>query len=127
MIPTDAKGRAMLKGRFANLTDLQLISPAEEMDELFATVFNVQRLVTGILIVIGIATIGIGALVFLLSYRLRAQEFENLNKIGADPTTTKALVVFEAGFVIVASLVASGLLVILVAALAPILVRVMLG
>lgn len=123
VIPRDAKARAMLKGRFAGLTDLQLISPAEEMDELFATVFSVQRLVTGILIVIGIATLGIGALVFLLSYRLRMEEFSNLKKIGADPVTTRALIVFEAAFVLAASLLISGAILGVVLALTPIVLR----
>lgn len=101
--PVDAKSQALLKGRYAKPGGLQLVSPTAEMDELFATVFSVQDLVLGLLLGIGAATLAIGALVFLLSNRLRRDEFRHLRHLGADPMTLRALVGFEAGFVLLAS------------------------
>ena len=57
VIPNDAKSRAIVKGRYAANETLQLISPEEEMDELFATVFSVQQLVLWLLGVVGAATL----------------------------------------------------------------------
>lgn len=127
VIPSDARDRALIKGRFTKAGGLQLISPAAEMDELFATVFSVQRFVLGLLLAIGIATLAIGALVFLLSYRLREEEFRHLRHLGADLATLRALVAFEAGFVILASLLASGVGLALIHFLAPQLIREMMG
>jgi len=127
VIPPDARNQALIKGRYTRAGGLQLVSPAEEMDELFATVFSVQRFVLGLLVAIGIATIGIGALVFLLSYRLREEEFRHLRHLGADLVTLRALVAFEAGFVILSSLLASAFGLALIHFLAPVILREMLG
>ncbi len=127
VIPGDARNQALIKGRYTKAGGLQLISPAAEMDELFATVFSVQRFVLGLLLAIGVATLAIGALVFLLSYRLREEEFRHLRHLGADLATLRALVAFEAGFVILASLLASGAGLALIHFLAPMLIREMMG
>jgi hypothetical protein len=87
----------------------------------------VQRFVLALLLAIGIATVAIGALVFLLSYRLREDEFRHLRHLGADLATLRALVAFEAGFVILASLIASGIGLALIHAIAPMIIREMLG
>ena len=127
VIPNDAKSQAIIKGRYATSEALQLISPEEEMDELFATVFGVQQLVLWLLGVVGAATLLIGGLVFLLSYRLRREEFGHLRRIGADMATLRALIAFEAGFVILSSMVVSGIGLFLTDQLAPFLIRSMLG
>ena len=127
VIPNDAKSQAIIKGRYAPNEELQLISPEEEMGELFATVFSVQQLVLWLLGVVGAATLLIGGLVFLLSYRLRREEFGHLRRLGADIATLRALIAFEAGFVILSSLVLSGIGLFLIDRLAPALIRSMLG
>ena len=56
----------------------------------------------------------IAVLVFILSNRLRAREFESLANIGADPGSVRLLVAFEAIFVFtVSAAVAGGLLMLL--------------
>lgn len=127
VIPADAKAQAILKGRYGKAGGLQLVSPEAEMDELFTTVFSVQDLVLRLLGAIGVATLAIGALVFLLSNRLRREEFRHLSHLGADPGTLRALIAFEAGFVLVASVVLAGVGLLVLQAVAPILVRQLLG
>jgi putative ABC transport system permease protein len=127
VIPADAKGQAILKGRYEVAGGLQLVSPGAEMGELFATVFSVQNLVLRLLGVIGSATLAIGALVFLLSNRLRRGEFRHLHHLGADPGTVRALIAFEAGFVLAASLLLAGAGLCVLQVVAPILVRQWLG
>ncbi len=123
VVPVDAKAQALLKGRYGKAGGLQLVSPEAEMDELFATVFSVQTLVLRLLGAIGLATLVIGALVFLLSNRLRRDEFRHLLHLGADLGTLRALVAFEAAFVIAASLVVAAVGLGFLKVLAPLLVR----
>lgn len=127
VVPADAKAQALLRGRYGKPGGPQLVSPEAEMDELFATVFSVQALVLRLLLVIGLATLAIGALVFLLSNRLRRDEFRHLRHLGADPGTLRGLVLFEGVFVVLASLLVAGGGLLLLRLLAPVLVRGMLG
>lgn len=123
ILPRDAKAQAIVKGRYVSSELLQLISPKEEMDELFETVFSVQKLVLWLLFAIGLATLAIGALVFLLSYRLRSDEFRHLRVLGADPIVLRALVGFESIFVVVSSLIVAGALVALIGFVSPGIIR----
>jgi len=123
IIPNDAKSRALVKGRYVSDNTVQLISPGETMDELFETVFSVQRFVIWLLAAVGAATLAIGALVFLLSYRLRRDEFRHLRLLGADLGTIRALVAFEAAFVLATSLVLSALALWGVESVAPVVIR----
>tara|TARA_R110000850_G_scaffold8950_16_gene32975 strand:+ start:1092 stop:2270 length:1179 start_codon:yes stop_codon:yes gene_type:complete len=127
VLPDSAKSRAIIKGRYAPDTQLQLISPEEEMTELFATVFSVQRLVLWLLAGVGAATLLIGGLVFVLSYRLRKEEFTHLKRLGADVGTLRALIAFEAGFVLLCSLVTSGAGLWAISILAPSIVRIVMN
>lgn len=127
VIPNDEKSQALIKGRYVSDDKVQLVSPDETMDELFATVFSVQKFVVWLLVAVGAATLAIGALVFLLSYRLRKDEFRHLKLLGADLGTIRALVAFEAAFVIVASLVLSALALWAVDAIAPQVIRSLLA
>ncbi len=128
VVPRDQKARTILLGRYQDIgrTGVLLVEPVEVMDELFTTVFQVQRLVVGALALVGAAALAIAILVFLLSNRLRAREFSSLRQIGADPATIRLLVAFEGGFVVLFStLLALGLILLLQLA-APTLVRLLL-
>lgn len=127
VIPRGAKEQALLKGRFETSTTRQLITPSEEMDELFATVFSVQRIVLWLLVAVGIATLMIGAMVFLLSNRLRREEFRHLRHLGASAGTLRGLIVFEGAFVVIASLVCALLGLAAISALAPFVIERMIG
>ncbi len=112
LLPRDAKAETILLGRFQSKTaPAQLVRPSEVMRELFATVFQIRNLVVAALVAVAIASGLIAALVFGLSNRLRAREFESLSNIGADPLTVRLLVAFEAVFVLLASLALIGILV----------------
>lgn len=127
VVPSNVKEQALLKGRYAGSKTLSLIDPAEEMEELFATVFSVQRVVIGLLVLVGIATLGLGVLTFLLSHRLRAGEFASLRHLGASPGMLRALIAFEAVFVFATSLLISAVLLCLILKVAPILIESYIG
>ena len=129
VVPKDEKGRTILLGRYqdADRLGVQLVEPAVVMDDLFETVFQVQRLVVAALVLVGIAALAIALLVFLLSNRLRAREFSSLRQIGADPITIRLLIAFEGAFVIVASAMLAAVLITGLRLAAPMLVRLLTG
>lgn len=112
VIPRDTKAATILLGRFLGEgKTAQLVRPDDVMEELFATVFRIRDFVVAALACVGVMAALIAALVFLLSNRLRAREFESLANIGADPASVRLLVAFEALFVILVSLALAGLLI----------------
>ncbi|MDF1823895.1 MAG: ABC transporter permease [Verrucomicrobiales bacterium] len=127
VVPFGAKEQALIKGRYAGVKDLSLVEPAAEMDELFETVFSVQRIVLGMLVLVGLATLALGLLTFLLSYRLRTGEFASLRHMGASPRMLKALIGFEAAFVFALSILLSVVLLWSLLSLAPTLIRLLVG
>lgn len=122
-IPGSMKTQAFLKDDFQLRDDMQIITPSGVMKELFDTVFQIQAVVTGILILIGLATVTIGFLVFGLSNRLRRREFESLHNMGARPWFLRSLIAFEAGFVFVSSVMVAWLIWLISSAIVPDLIK----
>lgn len=83
VFPQDAKSEAILAGRFSRPDQTsQIIRPLDEFQQLMATLFQIETLVVAILGVIAVAAVGIAALVFALSFRLRQREFRTLDDLG---------------------------------------------
>lgn len=116
ILPKDRKAETILLGRYQNVSKggPQLIRPRDVMTDLFNTVFAVRNLVVAALISVGLASAVIAGLVFMLSNRLRAREFESLANLGAAQGSVRLLVAFEAGFVILTSIAISSILLTLV-------------
>ncbi len=109
VLPNNQKTETIMLGRYqSDQAPAQLIRPAQVMSELFDTVFQVRNLVLAALIAIGAAATLIAAVVFVLSNRLRAREFESLANIGADPISLRLLIFFEATVVVLSSLMLVG-------------------
>jgi len=109
-VPRDEKSKTLLLGRYQSDERVQLIQPREVIDELLATVFSVQRVIIVALTVVGMTTLVLAALVFLLSLRLRRGEIETMMKIGGSrPRIAAILGVEVAGVLAAALLVAAGL------------------
>ncbi|MGY8641251.1 MAG: ABC transporter permease [Verrucomicrobiales bacterium] len=125
VIPKDQKSGTILKGRYQESAteSVQIADPAVVTDELFSTVFQIRNFVIAALVAVGIATFGIAILVFLLSNKLRVREFLNLRNLGADLSTIRLLVAFEALAVLVISVIVTIALLALLGAIAPGIVR----
>ena len=103
VLPKDDKAGAILRGRFLEVTDLQLIRPNAVIEDLLTTVFTVQAFVLLIISLVGIATLITAVLVFILSVRLRAREFLTLKRMGAASSSIFILMGFETLFVLLLS------------------------
>lgn len=121
-IPRDAKSRALLLGRYEGI-DGQIARPRAVMEELLDTVFTVRRYVVAALALVAVATLTTGALVFLLSFRLRRREVETLVKIGGSRGRVAAVLASEVVFVLALGLALAGLLTFLTTHFGPSAIR----
>jgi putative ABC transport system permease protein len=113
--PPDDKSTALLRGRYQdNDRGLQMIVPAAVLGDLLDTVFTVQNYVILGLAIMGLATVAVVTLVFLLSQQLRKGEFLTLSRIGASKAYLALLIASEIGFVFVGSFVLAAALTIAV-------------
>ncbi len=121
--PPEARSRALLMGRYEGSEARQILRPGGVIDELLATVFAVEKSVVAAIGLVAVATLAVGALVFVLSARLRRREFATLVKIGAPRGTVAALLGAEIALVTGAALLVAGGLVFVAARFAPLLLR----
>jgi len=104
-VPPDDKSATLLRGRYqSNDEGLQLVVPATVLNDLLDTVFTVQNYVILGLAMLGMATVAVIVLVFLLSQQLRRGEFHTLSRIGASRIYIGLLIASELAFVFIGSL-----------------------
>ncbi len=81
--PTDDKSAVILMGRYEGREDnVQMQQPPQVMTELMDTIFTVRTYVIAAMLLLGLATTLVAVLVFLLSLRLRRNEFQTMARIG---------------------------------------------
>jgi putative ABC transport system permease protein len=110
-VPGGRKESTLLQGRYQSAGEsVQLVRPAEVMEELLGTVLTVQRFVVAGAVLLGLATLATATLVFLLSLRLRRRERATLLKIGGSCPVVASLMASEIVAVLLAgALLAAGL------------------
>jgi len=89
---------------------VRLVNPAEVMDDLLATVLMLRQYVLAGLVVLALGTLSTIALVFSLSIRLRRAEIATMTRIGATPARVSTIMAVEILLVLLAGVVAAGLL-----------------
>lgn len=95
-VPGDKKSELMLRGRYLqDNNNVQLVVPEAVIDELVGTVVSVRNLLVIAAISIGIATLFITTLVFLLSIQLRRRELTTMNYIGAAGGVIRGILLTE--------------------------------
>ena len=95
VLPHDAKSQALLLGRYQGVSDVQLISPSEQMNSLLAVLFQAQKFALVAFLSLGVLVILIAALVFALSFKLRRKEFAALEDLGVSRWTLISVKTFE--------------------------------
>ena len=95
-VPPDQKSATLLMGRYqAAGQPNQIVRPLDVMEKLLATILTIQNFVVAALVIVGLATLSIAALVFLLSLRLRRREIETMTKIGGARNRIAAVLISE--------------------------------
>jgi len=111
-VPNDHKGKTLLIGRYKadQATRYQILEPDTVLDELLATIMTIERFVITALVTVGISTLVIAALVFMLSLRLRKREIITMTRIGGSRLAVNCILVSEIVCVLLTSIVlAAGL------------------
>ena len=110
-VPHDEKSGALLQGRYLGDDELvQIVRPMIVMQQLLRTVVNIQRYVQLAGLLLGIATLALVALVFMLSVQLRRRELETMIKIGGTRLRIVSLIAAEIlGVLVAGTIVAVGL------------------
>jgi putative ABC transport system permease protein len=88
---------------------VQLVLPEEVIEELVDTVISVRDLLLLAALSIGVATLLVTTLVFLLSIQLRKREIATMKSIGAAPGVVRGVLLSEILMVIGLSLLLAGL------------------
>ena len=119
LLPSDAKQRALAlsayQGREATE---QMVTPLDAVADLADTLFATQRLALLSFRLLGVAALGLAALVFLLSFRLRESEMRSYAKIGATRITILSLKGTEVAIIVLSAMVLATLAVTLTRGLA---------
>ena len=102
-VPKDDKSGVLLRGRYTDAADTQIVRPLTVIDELLDTILTIQQFIVAAVIIVGLATIATAALVFLLSLRLRRREIDTMLKIGGSRPRIAAMLIAEVVIVLVLS------------------------
>jgi putative ABC transport system permease protein len=96
VVPEDQKSSDLLRGHYlSDAEQVQIIAPANVMDDLLGTIFTVRGYVMAAVLIVGIATLATMILVFILSLQLRRREMETMQRIGGSRSRIRGLVAVE--------------------------------
>ena len=102
-VPKDEKSAVILRGRFTEADDSQIVRPVTVIDELLDTILTIQQFIVAAVVIVGLATVATAALVFMLSLRLRRREIDTMLKIGGSRSRVAAMLLAEVFIVLVLS------------------------
>ncbi len=124
-LPADQRAEALLLGRYQDTeAGLQLVRPGKVAGDLIATIFRLKRMLDAVVATVAFATILTVALVFMLSYRLRARELTTIFRLGCSRGAIAGFVATEIALIATASAaLAFGLLALASAFLEPLVMR----
>jgi len=93
--PDDEKSGTLLRGRFINHEQYQLVKPVIVIDGLMESVFRIKHIIDGVVLFVGFTTLLAIFLIFSLSLRLREKEFATVYKMGGNRLITAYLMLAE--------------------------------
>ncbi len=125
VVPRDDKSRTLIKARANAGKVLQVVPPAEVVEELLAYVLRLRTLLDGLSIVLAALTSVMIGLVTALSARVRARELATLFRIGASRPTIVGMFAAEIGMVILIGVVLGVAASALAATFAPALIKLL--
>lgn len=111
VFPQGRKAAALLQGRVADRgAPTQILRASDQIRGLMDNVFQVARVLRGVMLAVSAAAVLAMALVVWLSVQMRGREFEIARRLGAGPGLPAALVAAELGMLLAAAAVLSLLL-----------------
>jgi putative ABC transport system permease protein len=128
LFPRDSKADALLSGRYQKTeSPVQLVSPPDQIGSLLTSLFQIERLLILLFAITASCALGITALVFALSFRLREREFRTLNDLGVGRLQLLGVHVIEIGLILSIALAIATVMTLSAQLVAGSLVRVLLS
>jgi putative ABC transport system permease protein len=103
VIPHDTKSGTLLRGRYLESQQYQIVQPREVVDGLLENIFRIKNVLDGVILIVGIATVLAIILVFSLSLRLRQREINTIFKLGCSRMTIARLIGAEISMIVLLS------------------------
>ena len=125
-IPNDAKAGTLLRGRYLENQQFQIVRPTEVIEGLLENIFRIKSVIDAVIAIVGFATVLAIILVFALSVRLRQRELMTIFKLGCSRMTAVRLIVAEIIIIVLMSGILSAGLLYVVQANADTLVRMLI-
>ena len=125
-IPNDAKAGTLLRGRYLDNPQYQVVRPTDVIEGLLENIFRIKSVIDGVIAIVGIAIILAIILVFALSVRLRQRELMTIFKLGCSRLTAVRLIAAEIVIIVLASGLIGASLLYIVQANAETLVRMLI-
>ena len=111
VVPNDAKAGTLLRGRYLENQQYQIVRPTEVIEGLLENIFRIKSVIDAVIAIVGFATVLAIILVFALSVRLRQRELITIFKLGCSRMTVVKLIVAEIAIIVLMSgLISAGLL-----------------
>jgi putative ABC transport system permease protein len=114
-IPHDQKSGTILRGRYLEEANFQIVRPDQVVDTLMENILRIRNVIDAVIGFVGTATLLVLVLVFALSLRLRQREIDTIFKLGCSKATIArllgaeiAIIVLIAGLVCIALLALAG-------------------
>jgi putative ABC transport system permease protein len=126
VIPNDNKAGTLLRGRYLENKQYQIIRPTEVVEGLLENIFRIKSVIDMVIAIVGLATVLAIILVFALSVRLRQAELTTIFKLGCSRLTAVRLILAEIVIIMLLSGVICAGLLYVVQANADILVRMLI-
>ncbi|TNF96126.1 MAG: hypothetical protein EP297_10680 [Gammaproteobacteria bacterium] len=103
VIPHDTRSGTLLRGRYLESQQYQIVQPREVIDGLLENIFRIKNVLDGVILIVGIATVLAIILVFSLSLRLRQREINTIFKLGCSRMTIARLIGAEISMIVLLS------------------------
>ncbi len=102
IVPEDTRAETLLIGQYAARSDgnVMVVEPLRVVRRLLASVLRIRNLVISGLALVTVACMLLVVFVFLLTFRLRQNEFDTLKKIGASRIQVFGMIFWETGLVL---------------------------
>ena len=111
VVPNDTKAGTLLRGRFIENEQYQIVRPTEVIEGLLENIFRIKNVIDMVIAIVGSATVLAIVLVFALSVRLRQGELMTIFKLGCSRMTAVRLIVAEIVIILIMSgIICAGLL-----------------
>lgn len=92
VVPDSHKSSTIFQGRYLDKdSPYQVIQPRQVIDTLMANIFKFRKVLDGVIILVGTATLLALVLVFAMSLRLREREIEVISRLGCRRATITRL------------------------------------